>query len=125
MAIPSLRSMLARWMLRRLRTARDVARLAYRLHGRKTALIDRRGRFTYACLQDRVLRLHAWMQAQGVRKGDIVFTWLPETGEQYETRLATYENGAIFASFHKHLPALAVLDFYRRFLNHRRLGAPA
>ncbi len=43
--------MLARWMLRRLRTARDVARLAYRLHGRKTALIDRRGRFTYACLQ--------------------------------------------------------------------------
>ena len=109
MAIPSLRSMLARWMLRRLRTARDVARLAYRLHGRKTALIDRRGRFTYACLQDRVLRLHAWMQAQGVRKGAIVFTWLPETGEQYETRLATYENGAIFASFHKHLPALAVL----------------
>lgn len=114
MAIPSLRSMLARWMLRRLRTARDVARLAYRLHGRKTALIDRRGRFTYACLQDRVLRLHAWMQAQGVRKGDIVFTWLPETGEQYETRLATYENGAIFASFHKHLPALAVLDMLER-----------
>lgn len=114
MAIPSLRSMLARWMLRRLRTARDVARLAYRLHGRKTALIDRRGRFTYACLQDRALRLHAWMQAQGVRKGDIVFTWLPETGEQYETRLATYENGAIFASFHKHLPALAVLDMLER-----------
>jgi fatty-acyl-CoA synthase len=113
-AVPSLRSMLARWMLRRLRTARDVARLAYRLHGRKTALIDRRGRFTYACLQDRVLRLHAWMQAQGVRKGDIVFTWLPETGEQYETRLATYENGAIFASFHKHLPALAVLDMLER-----------
>ena len=114
MAIPSLRSMLARWMLRRLRTARDVAHLAYRLHGRKTALIDRRGRFTYACLQDRVLRLHAWMQAQGVHKGDIVFTWLPETGEQYETRLATYENGAIFASFHKHLPALAVLDMLER-----------
>ncbi|MBI3102394.1 MAG: AMP-binding protein [Burkholderiales bacterium] len=114
MAIPSLRSILARWMLRRLRTARDVAHLAYRLHGRKTALIDRRGRFTYACLQDRVLRLHAWMQAQGVHKGDIVFTWLPETGEQYETRLATYENGAIFASFHKHLPALAVLDMLER-----------
>jgi len=113
-AIPSLRSMLARWVLRRLRTARDVAHLAYRLHGRKTALIDRRGSFTYASLQDRVLRLHAWMQAQGVRKGDIVFTWLPETGEQYETRLATYENGAIFASFHKHLPALAVLDMLER-----------
>ena len=49
------------------------------------------------------------MQAQGVKKGDVVFTWLPETGEQYETRLATFENGTIFASFHKHLPADAAL----------------
>lgn len=114
MAIPSLRSMLARWMLRRLRTARGVARLAYRLHGPKIALIDRRGAFTYASLQDRVLRLHGWMQAQLVRKGDIVFTWLPETGEQYETRLATFENGAIFASFHQHLSAPAVLDMLER-----------
>lgn len=110
----SLRSLLIRALLRRLRTARDVARLAYRLHGRKLALIDRRGRFTYDQLQDRVMRLHAWMHAQGVRKGDIVFTWLPETGEQYETRLATYENGAIFASFHKHLPAQAALDMIER-----------
>ena len=56
-------------MLRRLRTARDVARLAYRLHGRKTALIDRRGRFTYACLQDRVLRLHAHAVVIAARHG--------------------------------------------------------
>lgn len=110
----SFRSLLIRAVLRRLRTARDVARLAYRLYGRKLALIDRRGRFTYDQLQDRVMRLHAWMNAQGVRKGDIVFTWLPETGEQYETRLATYENGAIFASFHKHLPAQAALDMIER-----------
>ncbi len=114
MAIPSLRNLLARWVLRHLRTARDVARLAYRLHGRKTALIDRRGSLTYASLHDRVLRLHAWMRAQGVHKGDIVFTWLPETGEQYEIRLATYENGTVFAAFHKHLPTVAVLDMLER-----------
>lgn len=109
MAIPSLRSLAARFLLSRLRTARAVARLAYRVHRNKTALIDRRGTLTYAQLQDRALRLQAWMQAQGLRKGDIVFTWLPETGEQYETRLATYENGTIFASFHKHLSADAAL----------------
>ena len=109
MALPSLRSLLARFLLSRLRTARAVARLAYRLHPHKPALIDRRGTLTYAQLQDRVYRLQAWMQAQGVKKGDVVFTWLPETGEQYETRLATFENGTIFASFHKHLPADAAL----------------
>lgn len=109
MAIPSLRSLVARFLLNRLRTARSVARLAYRLHPHRPALIDRRGTLTYAQLQDRAWRLQAWMQARGVKKGDVVFTWLPETGEQYETRLATFENGTIFASFHKHLPAGAAL----------------
>ena len=109
MAIPSLRSLVARFLLNRLRTARSVARLAYRLHPHRPALIDRRGTLTYAQLQDRAWRLQAWMQARGVKKGDVVFTWLPETGEQYETRLATFENGTIFASFHKHLPADAAL----------------
>ena len=110
MALPSLRSAVARFLLSRLRTARAVARLAYRLHGNKRALIDRRGTLTYKQLHERVLRLHGWMQSQGVKQGDIVFTWLPETGEQYETRLATFENGTIFASFHKHLSAQAALD---------------
>ncbi|MFY3383915.1 class I adenylate-forming enzyme family protein [Paracidovorax sp. MALMAid1276] len=114
MAFPSLRGLLARLVLNRLRTARSVARLAYRRHARKPALIDRRGTMTYAQLQDRVYRLQAWMHAQGVKKGDVVFTWLPETGEQYEIRLATYENGAIFASFHKHLPADAALTTIAR-----------
>ena len=109
MAILSLRSLVARFLLNRLRTARSVARLAYRLHPHRPALIDRRGTLTYAQLQDRAWRLQAWMQARGVKKGDVVFTWLPETGEQYETRLATFENGTIFASFHKHLPADAAL----------------
>lgn len=114
MAPHSLRSIVARLLLRRLRTARSVAHLAYRLHGRKTGLIDRRGRWTYRQLQDRAWRLHAWMHAQGVRRRDIVFTWLPETGEQYETRLATYENGTIFASLHQHLPPEAALDMLER-----------
>lgn len=109
MAVPSLRSLVARFLLNRLRTARSVARLAYRRHAPKPALIDRRGTLSYAQLQERVQRLQAWMRAQGVKKGDVVFTWLPETGEQYETRLATFENATIFASFHKHLPADAAL----------------
>ena len=109
MAFPSLRSLVVRFLLSRLRTARSVARLAYRRHAHKPALIDRRGTLTYAQLQERVQRLQAWMQAQGVKKGDVVFTLLPETGEQYEARLATFENGTIFASFHKHLPADAAL----------------
>ena len=95
----------------------------------KPALIDRRGTLTYAQLQDRVYRLQAWMQAQGVKKGDVVFTWLPETGEQYETRLATFENGTIFASFHKHLPADAALTTMGRvkptvFIHDPLLSAP-
>ena len=104
MKIPSPHTLLARLLLWRLRTARSIAHMAYRLHSRKTALIDRRGSLTYHELEQRVLCLHGWMQAEGVQKGDIVFTWLPETGEEYEARLATFENGAILASFHKHLP---------------------
>lgn len=113
MKLTSPRTLLVRFLLWRLRTARAVARLAYRLYGRRTALIDRRGTWTYAALEQRVLRLHAWMQSAGVRQGDIVFTWLPETGEEYETRLATFENGTILASFHQHLTpdsALAMIE---------------
>lgn len=129
MAHPSLRGLMSRLLLSRLRTARAVARLAYRLHPRKAALIDRRGTLSYAQLQERVLRLQAWMRAQGLRKGDIVFTLLPETGEQYEARLATFENGAVFASFHQHLPpeaALATIERVRPalFIHDPRLSAP-
>jgi len=128
-ALPSLRGLTSRLLLNRLRTARAVARLAYRLHQRKPALIDRRGTLSYAQLQERVLRLQAWMRAQGLRKGDIVFTLLPETGEQYEARLATFENGTIFASFHKHLPpdaALATIERVRPalFIHDPLLSAP-
>lgn len=59
----------------------------------------------------------------------MVFTWLPETGEQFETRLATFENGTIFASFHKHLPAEAALTTMGRvkptvFIHDPLLSAP-
>ena len=105
MKLSSPSTLLIRLLLWRLRTARSIARLAYQLYPGGTALIDRRGSFTYAELEQRALRLHHWMHASGVNKGDIVFTWLPETGEEYETRLATFENGAILASYHKHLSA--------------------
>ncbi|GAA6142512.1 long-chain fatty acid--CoA ligase [Hydrogenophaga sp. 5NK40-0174] len=110
MATGGIQNRILRWVLDQLRTARTVARLAYRLYGKRTALIDRRGAWTYRQLQDRVLRLNAWMETEaGVRHGDIVFTWLPETGEQYEVRLATYENGAKLAMFHQFLSAQGVL----------------
>lgn len=110
MVIPSLRSLIVRFLLYRLRTARAVARLAYRLHADKRAIIDRRGTLTYGQLNDRVLRLNGWLEARGVRKGDIVFTWVPETGEQYEVRLATLENGSIFAPLHQHLSTETAIE---------------
>ena len=129
MALPTLRSLVVRFLLSRLRTARAIARLAYRRFPDKPALIDRRGTLTYSQLQERVERLQAWMHAQGIQKGDVVFTWLPETGEQYEARLATFENGTIFASFHKHLPADAALTTITRvkptlFIHDPLLSAP-
>lgn len=129
MRLPSLRSLIVRALVARLRTSRDISRMAFRRYGPRTALIDRRGALTYRELESRVLRLQAVMQALGVGKGDIVFTWLPETGEQYETRLATYENGAIFAAFHRHLPAAMALQMIQRlrpalFIHDPALSAP-
>jgi len=112
--MPSLRTWFTRFLLDRLRTARSVSHFAFALFGARTALIDRRGSLSYRELRDRVWRLHGWMQTQGLQRGDIVFTWLPETGEQYEARLATYENGSIFASFHQHLSSAAALAMIER-----------
>ena len=112
--MPSLRTWFTRFLLDRLRTARGVSHFAFALFGARTALIDRRGSLSYRELRDRVWRLHGWMQTQGLQRGDIVFTWLPETGEQYEARLATYENGSIFASFHQHLSSAAALAMIER-----------
>ena len=112
--MPSLRTWFTRFLLDRLRTARGVSHFAFALFGARTALIDRRGSLSYRELRDRVWRLHGWMQTQGLQRGDIVFTWLPETGEQYEARLATYENGCIFASFHQHLSSAAALAMIER-----------
>ena len=129
MQLPSLRNLLVRAVLARLRTTRHISRMAFRRYGPRTALIDRRGALTYGEIETRVLKLNAAMQALGVGKGDIVFTWLPETGEQYETRLATYENGAILAAFHRHLPAAMALQMIERlrpalFIHDRNLSAP-
>jgi acyl-coenzyme A synthetase/AMP-(fatty) acid ligase len=100
-------------ILNRFSTARDIVRFAFRFFGGRVALIDRRGSLTYRQVAERALRLSAAMEAQGICKGDIVFTWLPETGEQYELRLATFENGAVAAMFHQALPAQAALQSIR------------
>lgn len=76
-------------------------------------LRDRRGAFTYNLMRERVLRLANAIEDASLRKGDIVFTWLPETGEQIEIRLATFETGTPLAMFHAHLDdaqALAMLE---------------
>ncbi len=109
----SIKTWLIGSLLSRFDTARDIVRFAFRFYGARVALIDRRGAFTYRQVAERALRLSAAMEAQGVGKGDIVFTWLPETGEQYELRLATFENGAVAAMFHQALPAQAALQSIR------------
>lgn len=100
-------------MIRRFRTARDAMRFAFRIYGKRIAIIDRRGAFTYREMAQRSLQLSTAMEASGIKKGDIVFSWLPETGEQFELRLATYETGAIAAMFHQFLPAGAALHAIR------------
>jgi len=109
----NLKTWLIASILNRFSTARDIVRFAFRFFGGRVALIDRRGVFTYRQVAERALRLSAAMEAQGIRKGDIVFTWLPETGEQYELRLATFENGAVAAMFHQALPGQAALQSIR------------
>jgi fatty-acyl-CoA synthase len=110
----SLASVAARLLLNRLRTTRAVARFAWRVHRRHTALIDRRGTWTYDQLHQRVMRLSGWLQDQGLPERAVVFTWLPETGELYEVRLATFETGHVFAPCHSHLPPEFVLELIER-----------
>ncbi len=109
----SIKTWLIGSLIRRFVTARDIVRFAFRFYGKRIAIIDRRGAFTYRQVAERSLRLSAAMEASGIRKGDIVFTWLPETGEQFELRLATFENGTVAAMFHQALSAEAALQSIR------------
>ena len=109
----ALKQLFMGFLFRRLHTARDIVRFAFRFYGKRVAIIDRRGSFTYRDIAQRSLQLSSAMEAGGVRKGDVVFTWLPETGEQFELRLATFENGAILAMFHQALTPDAALQSIR------------
>ena len=109
----ALKQLFMGFQFRRFHTARDIVRFAFRFYGKRIAIIDRRGAFTYREIAQRSLQLSAAMEASGVSKGDIVFTWLPETGEQLELRLATFENGAILAMFHQALTPDAALQSIR------------
>lgn len=106
----SLKSWLMAYALKQFNTPRDIVRFAARFYGGRVALVDRRGTMTYRQLARRSLQVNNAMQALGVNKGDIVFSWLPETGEQVELRWATFENGAIMAMFHQHLSGEATLQ---------------
>jgi fatty-acyl-CoA synthase len=114
MIVEKFQSWILRRSLARFQTARDLVRFAFRFYGKRIAVVERRGAFTYRDMAQRSLQLSAAMEDSGIKKGDLVFTWLPETGEQLELRLATLENGAILAMFHQGQTPDAALQALRR-----------
>ena len=109
-----LRAWAQRFVLERIRTARHVMRFSFFLYRSRTLYIGTRGTLSYGEVESRVLRLHALLLAHGIRKGDVVFTWLPETLEQFECRLACHEGGAVYAALHRDLGDETVLELARR-----------
>lgn len=64
-------------------------------HAGTTALIDDAGIVTFAELDDRSRRLAAGLAGLGLRRGDVVAVWLPNTIEWAETALAAGLLGVI------------------------------
>ena len=95
------RRFLIQLILRRFRVPRDAVRFAFSKYPERIALITQRGSLTYGILADRVYRLASGWHAAGVRKGNHVYTQLPDDWEQIEVRLAAYELGAILTSFNE------------------------
>ena len=64
------------WMVRRflarLKTPRDVARMAFRKYAARMALVDAQRSVTYAELGQRTFRIAAAWRALGVKSGDVV-----------------------------------------------------
>lgn len=103
------RRLLIQLILRRFRVPRDAVRFAFEKYADRIALITQRGSLTYSRLADRVYRLASGWHAAGVRKGDYVYTQLPDDWEQIEVRLAAYELGAILVAFHEAHPSDLIL----------------
>ena len=67
------------------------------MRGNKVAIIDldTRNELTYAQLDQRAERLAAWLQSQGVTKGDRVALLTPNCPEVFEAEFACAKIGAI------------------------------
>lgn len=124
----SLRALVLHLYLRRFRVPRDLTRQAFRRYGERVALITPSGSLTYARLADRVYRLATGLAELEVRKGDRLFTLLPDDWEQIEVRLAAMELGAVQTAFHGAHAAELILEAAhaaqpRAFVYHPQLGA--
>lgn len=86
--------------LSRLRVARDIHRLACRLHGGKTAIVAVDGVLTYRQLLDRVSRYVSAFEELGLRKGDGVFTLLRDGVDQLAVQFAACDAGLVRTAFH-------------------------
>ena len=76
-------------------TMRSALERAHRLYGANTAIVDREGRFTWAEHMDRVMRLAAVLQAEGIGKGDRFGIVCRNTWRHCELLHAGYWNGSI------------------------------
>ena len=89
------------WMVRRflarLKTPRDVARMAFRKYAARMALVDAQRSVTYAELGQRTFRIAAAWRALGVKSGDVVAVRLRDGVCQVEARLAAAECGVVLS----------------------------
>jgi long-chain acyl-CoA synthetase len=76
-------------------TMRSALERAQRLYGANTAIIDREGRFTWTEHMDRVMRLAAVLQANGIGKGDRFGIICRNTWRHCELLHAGYWNGSV------------------------------
>jgi len=87
-----------------------MVRDAFQRYPDRAALVSGRGRLTFADLEKRVYSLVQGLEAQGIKKGDRVFTLLPDGWEQIEVRLACFESGFILTPFHSAHSRSAIRD---------------
>ena len=76
-------------------TMRSALERAQRLYGANTAIIDRECRFTWAEHMDRIMRLAAVLQENGIGKGDRFAIVCRNTWRHCELLHAGYWNGAV------------------------------
>ena len=93
--IERFRTWMVRCYLARLKTPRDVARVAFRKYAARMAVVDEQRSVTYAELGQRTYRIAAAWRSLGVKSGDVVAVCLSDSVCQVEARLAAAECGSV------------------------------